>query len=209
MTALTRVVVALVVGCVVGVIVGLSGATWQVAVLSAWIAAAGVNLVWVWVSIHGLDATRTAQVATVEDDSRFAADLLLVSASGASLIGVAFALVSASGEEGLSKALTTVVATASIVLSWALVQTLYTLRYAHLYYGAVRGIHFEGEDEPDYRDFAYLAFTIGMTYQVSDTTLSAKPIRRIALRHALLSWVFGTAVVAMMINIVASLFSRR
>ena len=73
----------------------------------------------------------------------------------------------------------------------------------------MRGIHFEGEDEPDYRDFAYLAFTIGMTYQVSDTTLSAKPIRRIALRHALLSWVFGTAVVEMMINIVASLFSRR
>jgi uncharacterized membrane protein len=191
------------------VIVGLLGGTWQVAVLSVWIAAAGVNLVWVWVSIHGLDATRTAQVATLEDDSRFAADLLLVSASLASLIGVALALVSASGEQGLSKALTTVVATASIVLSWALVQTVYTLRYAHLYYGTGRGIHFEGEGEPDYRDFAYLAFTIGMTYQVSDATLAAKPIRRIALRHALLSWVFGTAVVAMTINIVASLFSER
>jgi uncharacterized membrane protein len=207
--ALIRVTVAFALGLVAGAAVGLSAATWQVAVLSGWIVAAGVTLAWVWVSIHGLDGEHTAAIATAEDDSRLAADLLLVSASGASLIGVAFALVSASGEEGMTKALTTVAATASIVVSWALVQTVYTLRYAHLYYGTVRGIHFEGEDQPDYRDFAYLAFTIGMTYQVSDTTLTARPIRRVALRHALLSWVFGTAVVAMTINVVASLFSRR
>jgi uncharacterized membrane protein len=209
MSAVLRVGVAFVVGLLAGAILALSGATWQVALLSGWIAAALVNVVWVWVGIVGLDAEQTARVATVEDNSRLAADLLLVSACGASLIGVAFALLSASGERGLARAVTTIVATVSIVLSWALVQTVYTLRYAHLYYGPMRGIHFEGDEEPDYRDFAYLAFTIGMTYQVSDTTLSAKSIRRVALRHALLSWVFGTAVVAMTINVVASLFSRR
>ncbi|MEO7556753.1 MAG: DUF1345 domain-containing protein, partial [Acidimicrobiales bacterium] len=67
------------------------------------------------------------------------------------------------------------------------------------------GIDFNDDAEPDYRDFAYLAFTIGMTYQVSDTDLKTKEIRRTALRHALLSYVFGTAIIAVMINVVAGL----
>jgi uncharacterized membrane protein len=207
--AVVRVIVAFALGLATGLTVAFSAATWQVAVLSGWVVAAGVTLGWVWLSIRGLDGEHTARVATLEDDSRIAADLLLVSASGASLIAVAFALVSASAEEGVAKAMTTLLATTSIVVSWALVQTVYTLRYAHLYYGRVPGIQFPGGEQPDYRDFAYLAFTIGMTYQVSDTALSAKPVRRVALRHALLSWVFGTAVVAMTINVVASLFSGR
>ena len=62
--------------------------------------------------------------------------------------------------------------------------------------------------DPDYRDFAYLAFTIGMTYQVSDTNLTSTSIRRTALHHAVLSFVFGTSIIAMMINVVAGLLNR-
>ena len=87
-----------------------------------------------------------------------------------------------------------------------MVQTVFTLRYARLYYGGFAGgIDFNEDDPPDYRDFSYLAVTIGMTYQVSDTNLGAKAIRRTATRHALLSYLFGTVVVAVMINVVASL----
>jgi uncharacterized membrane protein len=82
---------------------------------------------------------------------------------------------------------------------------VFTLRYAHLYWSAHDGVDFNQESEPDYHDFAYLAFTIGMTYQVSDTDLTTRVMRRTALRHALLSYIFGAAIIAVTINVVASL----
>jgi uncharacterized membrane protein len=180
---------------------------WQIAALVGWNVTAGVFLVAVWVRITGKDGAATAQLATAEDPSRVTADLLLIAASGVSLLGVALALLEASGQQGAAKAITTAVAGVSLVLSWGTVNTVYTLRYADLYYQERSGIDFHDERQPDYGDFAYLAFTIGMTYQVSDTTLTAKSIRMTALRHALLSFVFVTSVVAMTINIVAQLIT--
>ena len=83
---------------------------------------------------------------------------------------------------------------------------MFALRYAHLYYNEpVGGIDFAGEESPDYRDFAYLSFTIGMTFQVSDTAVSARSIRRTITRHALLAYLFGTVIVAILINVTAGL----
>jgi uncharacterized membrane protein len=132
---------------------------------------------------------------------------VLIAASVASLLGVGLALLQASDESGVARALTTAVAVATVVLSWLAVQTVFTLRYAHLYY-LDGGIDFHNEKAPDYRDFAYVAFTLGMTYQVSDTDLTSKKIRTTALRHALLSYVFGIAVIAITINVVAGLLGR-
>jgi uncharacterized membrane protein len=202
-----RVLVALASG--LGTLVlGLLTMPWQVAITIAWIVSAGVFLVWIWINIRGSDGRRTADLATVEDPSRIVADLLLVAASGASLVAVALALVEASTERGAPKVLVTGVAGVCLVVSWTTVNTVFTLRYASLYYGDVPGgIAFDGEPSPTYADFAYLAFTIGMTFQVSDTPLSARTIRKTALRHALLSFVFVTSVIAMTINIVAQLFT--
>ncbi len=99
----------------------------------------------------------------------------------------------------------TALGVASVVLAWGVVHTVFTIRYADLYYRHNGGIDFNEKDDPDYRDFAYLAFTIGMTYQVSDTDLQTKAIRRTALKQALLSYLFGTAMIALTINIVAGL----
>jgi uncharacterized membrane protein len=118
---------------------------------------------------------------------------------------VGFALLKASRSHGYDQAAITAVAVLTVVLSWAAVQTIFMLRYARLYYTEGRGVDFNEDDKPDFRDFAYLAVTIGMTYQVSDTDLTTKSVRRTATRHALLSYVFGTFVVAMTINVVASL----
>jgi uncharacterized membrane protein len=86
------------------------------------------------------------------------------------------------------------------------VHTLYVVRYGDLYYSdPVGGIAFNDDEPPDYHDFAYLAFTIGMTFQVSDTNLSMKKMRRTALRHALLSFLFVGVIGALAINAVASL----
>jgi uncharacterized membrane protein len=94
----------------------------------------------------------------------------------------------------------------SVVLSWTLLHTLFTLRYARLYYeGADGGIEFNQTEPPSYGDFAYLAFTLGMTFQVSDTNLKTHLIRMTALRHGLLSYLFGSVILATMINLVAGL----
>jgi uncharacterized membrane protein len=186
-----------------------AGASWQVALSGAWCAAAVVFLVWVWVSIWGKSAAETSDHATAEDVSRPMADLILLGASVASLGAVGFTLVEAGREHGTNKILLILLAIATVALAWSAVHTVYTLRYADLYYSPPQGgIDFKEKDPPDYHDFAYVALTIGMTYQVSDTDLQRKAIRRTAVRHALLSFVFGAVIVAITINVVASLLNK-
>jgi uncharacterized membrane protein len=97
-------------------------------------------------------------------------------------------------------------ALASVFISWALVHTVFTLKYAQLFYAAPRGgVDFNQPDDPRYSDFAYLAFTIGMTFQVSDTDIGRSDIRRAALRQALLSYPLGAVVIAASINLVSGL----
>jgi uncharacterized membrane protein len=92
------------------------------------------------------------------------------------------------------------------VTSWALVHTVFALRYAHVYYTApVGGIDFKSDEAPDFRDFAYVAFTVGMTFQVSDTDIQTRTMRHTVLSHALLAYLFGAVILASMVNIVATL----
>ena len=182
-------------------------ATWELAILVGWIATASALLVWVFSEIAGLDATDTARIATREDDSRAAARAALVAASSASLVAVVIGLHRASSAGTGLQVVLTLASMVTIVLSWLVVHTLFVLRYAHLYYGvgAVGGVEFPGDGAPDYRDFAYLAFTVGMTYQVSDTAVTDPVVRRTLLRHALLSYLFGTAIIASTISVLAAL----
>jgi uncharacterized membrane protein len=190
---------------VVGFSVAMAFAPWQAAILLGWDTMGSLFVGSVLRDTWGRDAAGTAALATREDDSRALADLLLVSASVVSLAGVAFGLVKAGQQSGAARAALTAVTVLSVFLAWGVVQTVFVLRYARLYYGGARGIDFNDDNDPDYHDFAYLAVTVGMTYQVSDTNLGARVIRRTVTRHALLSYLFGTVVVAMMINVVASL----
>ena len=180
-------------------------AAWQISLLVAWCAGASMFLALVWTTMLPADSERTQALAQLEDESRVATDLIVLAACVASLVGVAFILLKASSADGSAVAGMTGLGVVSVVLAWAMVHTVYTLRYADLYYSLGGGIEFNETDDPDYRDFAYLAFTIGMTYQVSDTNLQSKVLRRTALKHALLSFVFGTAIIAMTINVVAGL----
>ncbi|MFN2479052.1 MAG: DUF1345 domain-containing protein, partial [Pseudonocardiaceae bacterium] len=168
-----------------------------------------IYITWLWSTIRNRDARDTARRATITDPDRTLTDLLLLTAAVASLVAVGFVLVRAGQQHGIQELLRVGLGLVSVVLSWALVHTVFTLRYAHLYYaGEVGGIDFNQPDPPTYTDFAYLAFTIGMTFQVSDTPLSSRVIRHTALRHALLSYLFGTGILATTINLVASLSSK-
>lgn len=182
--------------------------TWELAVQIGWIATAFVMLVWVVSKIHGLDADATARIATREDDSRAAAGAALVAASSASLVAVMIGLHRAASAGTELQVVLTTASMVTIVLSWLVVHMLFVLRYAHLYYGGdVGGIDFPGGEPPDYRDFAYLSFTVGMTYQVSDTEITSAEVRRTLLRHSLLSYVFGTAIIASTIGVLAGFVS--
>jgi uncharacterized membrane protein len=184
------------------------GASWSVAALFAEDVAALVFLVWVWSTIATADAPATSRLARNEDASRAAAEAVLIGAGFASLLAVVFTLGQAGHAEAPQRGLLTALAIGSVALAWMSVHTIYLLRYARYYYSPPEGgIDFHGE-APNYVDFAYLALTVGMTFQISDTDVTAKRVRRAVLHHALLSYVFGTVIVAITVSSVAALLSR-
>lgn len=170
--------------------------------LIAWGVASTAFLAWTWGSIWSMDAATTAGVASVEDPKRAVRDVLLVGVAVASLVAVAFIVIPA-GRVGAEHV---VVGIACIISSWLMVHTVFVLKYASLYYAPPEGgIDFKQHDRPSYRDFAYVAFTIGMTFQVSDTDTQDPTIRETVLRHALISFLFGAVILAVTVNVVASL----
>ena len=206
--ARTQVLASSVVGLVVGAIVALLTAS-ELATLVGWDVAVAVYMGWVWVTIWPLGPEHTGRLAGREDPTRAATDILLLSAAVVSLVAVGFVLGGAAGTTGAKQLFRLILGLGSVVLSWGVVHTVFTLRYAKLYYkGPDGGVDFNQRARPAYGDFAYLAFTIGMTFQVSDTDLKTAEIRRTALRHALLSYVFGTGIVATTINLIVNLTSK-
>jgi uncharacterized membrane protein len=196
---------------ILGIIAGFVATVWvgwQAAILVGWDASAVCFLVWTWLKIGGLDAAGTKRHANIEDRSRATTEAIVVTAGVALLAAVGLVLLRAGQSHGGTKAYLITIGIVSVGLSWATVQTVYMLRYTRTHYQSPGGaVEFNEKDPPSYLDFAYLAFTIGMTFQVSDTNLTTKAIRRIALSHALLSYLFGAVILALMINVVASLLS--
>ena len=207
--AARRATAAAAVGALVLIVALLLGAGWSVALLVGWDVAAVLVLTGIWWPLWQVDASTTAAKASAEDDSRAAAQMGLLAAGVASLVADAFTLNDAghSGHEG--RLVLTLLAVVSVLLAWAVVHTVYALRYARLYYTPPGGgIDFGDHDPPDYRDLAYVAFTIGMTFQVSDTDLTSRRLRRTAIHHALLSYLFGTVILAITVNAIGGLIAR-
>lgn len=205
-TAALRIAVAVVVGVAVAFAVGHT-VGWRFA-LVGWIATAAVYVCWTWLIVGGMDAKETRRYATREDPTRWIADVVIVSASIASLLGVGY-VVAAGSHSGARAVAAAIVGILTVAASWVAVHTLFTVHYARLYYvDEPGGIDFHDPEPPSFRDFAYLAFTVGMTYQVSDTEIGLTSIRATVLRHALLSYLLGAVVLAVTINLIAGLSSR-
>jgi len=206
-TAGARCSVAALAGVIAGIVAALF-LSWPAAILVGWDAASVCYLAWTWKIVGGLDASETRRHANIEDGSRRTAEGIVLAAGVALLAAVGLVLIKAGQSHGGTKAYLITIGVISVGLSWAVVHTVFMLRYARTHYQSSGGaVDFNEKDPPAYLDFAYLAFTIGMTFQVSDTNLTTKAIRRIALRHALMSYLFGAVIVALMINVVASLLS--
>jgi uncharacterized membrane protein len=202
----TRALAAAVAALLAPVAASAAGASWSIDIVVAWDAAAVVYLALVWPIIATTDAPATAGLAAHEEGSRRLSEAVLLGAGTASLVAVAFTLGQAGREHHATRAALTLFAVASVALAWACVHTVYTLRYARVYFTPpVGGLGFEDKDPPQYLDFAYVAFTIGMTFQVSDTDISRKAMRRTAIHHALLSYLFGAVILAIAVSSVAAL----
>ncbi len=179
---------------------------WSIAPLVGWDVAALIFAVWTWVSVWPLSGKLTAAHALREDPSRAVADGLVLSASLASLAAVVAVLMAASNASGSTRVALIAFGVMSVIIGWVMVHTIFALQYAKTYYGDTPGgVDFADTPEPSYQDFAYLAFTIGMTFQVSDTGFQNTAFRRLALSHSLMSYLFGTVIVATTINLIAGL----
>lgn len=205
MSARRRLYTCALVGVVVG-LVAVAVAPWQLAMLVGWNVAAALLLVWIVAEVGWLDAEGTRRRAAPEDNSHRGPVVVVVTAAIVSLVGTAFGLVEARRVGTVTEVLLTAAAVAAVVLSWAVVHLVYALRYAHLYYREpAGGIDFHQQAPPDYRDFVYMAFTVGMSFAVSDTDVGDRDIRHTVAQHAMVSYLFGAVIVGLAINVMAGL----
>jgi uncharacterized membrane protein len=180
---------------------------WRLAprLLVAWDVAVGLYLVLAFIMMSNSHLRHIRRRAAMQDEGQIMI-LVLTGASALASLAAIFALLGAGNGRSPTDL---ILATVTIVLSWAFTHTMFALHYAHEFHdengGRGGGMQFPGDDpEPDYWDFMYFAFTIGMCAQVSDVTISCKPIRRTAFGHSVISFIFNAALLALTVNIAAS-----
>jgi uncharacterized membrane protein len=169
--------------------------------LVAWDITIALFLVFAFIMMWRTDMSHVKRNAVVQDEGRFSILIITATAAFASLAAIVAEL---SGAHGNPPVL--IFASVTIALSWVAVHTIFALHYAHEYYhgGQAGGMNFPNDDKPDYWDFVYFSFVIGMTAQVSDVAVTDKIVRRTATAHGIISFGFNTALLALMINIAAS-----
>lgn len=187
-----------------------------VQLVAIWNAFSVSVLVLAWARIVTARPRESLKTAKLQDSSQRLIFLFAVLAACASVLAVGYLLGTAHGRHGERLLETVALAFGTVVGSWSLIHTLFALHYAHIYYGDsgdpniarhAAGLIFPEEQTPDYLDFAYFSFVVGMTCQVSDVQISGRKLRRWALVHGLLSFAFNTAILALSINVVSSLFT--
>jgi uncharacterized membrane protein len=187
-------------------------------ILVVWIGCALTIILLNWIIIFSSHPREVRKIAKLQDSSLTFIFIFITAASVASLGAIVYLLKSTKGLADTAKNEHILLAIGAVIISWFLLHTIYTLRYAHLYYDpdtdtdgstkAIGGLQFPGREEPDYLDFVYFSFIVGMTFQVSDVNITSRRIRRVCIMHALLSFAFNTAILALSINVVSGMVSQ-
>lgn len=195
-----------------------SKAAFSTQFILTWISYAATDLGLSWLTIMSIHPLDMKKVSKTQDSNRTFIFLFVLAAAVMSLFVVVLLLKTTAQLSADALSLHIFLSITAVVLSWALVHTLFVFRYAHLYYESAlkddnpskyaEGLEFPGEKEPDYVDFTYFSFIIGMTFQVSDVEIGSKRIRRLALAHSLVSFAFNTVIVALSINIISGLIAK-
>jgi uncharacterized membrane protein len=201
-----RALVCVAVGAVAGIIAA-AAVSPALAPLVAWCTAGIIALVWVWRICWRQDPAGTERVAREESASRVT-DNAIVTACIASIAAVVVALIQSSNQKGDPASVALVIlGVLGTIVAWALVNTVYALKYARMHFldNPNDGLDVKQEAQPTYSDFAYFAFTVGMSYAAPEVEPGNSETRRKALLHALLSYFFGTVLIAVSINLVTNL----
>ncbi|HEY9641987.1 MAG TPA: DUF1345 domain-containing protein [Coleofasciculaceae cyanobacterium] len=210
-----RLLVSILVAGIVGVTLP-SWFHWATRVLCIWDTGMICFLSWTWWLMLRATPQSMRSHARQQDEGRWVILSLLTAAACISIFAIGFLL---SDKEAVNRLLFfhLGLSVITIVGSWLLVHTIFAQHYAHAYYqdhktlseDKAEGLDFPGEDEPDYWDFLYFSFVIGMTSQVSDVDITSRKMRQLSLIHGILSFFFNTAIVAMTINIIAGLIQAQ
>ena len=179
--------------------------------LIAWNAGTGLYVVLAAIMMIRSTPHRMRHRAQIQDDGQTTILVLVVVAAAASLVAIAGELAVVKDMHGFIKGAHIALASVTVLSSWAFIQVMFTLHYAHDYYAAAchgrpAGLAFPNEEDPEYGDFFYFAAVIGTSGQTADVSFVSKPLRRIGSMHCILSYLFNTTVLALLINIGASLF---
>ncbi|WP_330461469.1 DUF1345 domain-containing protein [Streptomyces sp. NBC_00820] len=203
LSAVPRLAVALVVGAVVGAVVAVTTDQSTLGLLAGIAATGAVFVVSGWLVLWPMDGPATHRSSRRENFRPLTEELVVVAAASCGLVGVVLLLLSSHSGTGHAAA---AIALGGVFMAWAALHLMYATRYAHLYYDVTDGgIDFNNKLPPTYRDFLYFSYNLGMTYQVSDTDVSSPVIRSMVLRQTLLSYAFGTVILATTINLVTGI----
>jgi len=201
-----RALLCMAAGAIVGAVAAVA-VTPSLGPLVAWCTAGVLALVWVWRICWPQDAAGTERLAREESTSRVTDDAI-ITACLASIVAVVVALMQSGNQNGaIVSVLLVILGVLGTIVAWALVNTVYAFKYARTYFLDQQegGFDFKQDTPPTYSDFAYCAFTIGMSFAVSEIEPTSSDTRRTALPHALLSYLFGTILIAVAINLVTNL----
>jgi uncharacterized membrane protein len=210
----TRLMIALIVSLIIFAISGRTSPAIQF--ILVWSSFSFSSLVLFWITILKAGVHEVKNIARRQDSSRTIVFVFVLVSAIISLFAVIFLLKILPDRKVAGYWYHIGFSIISVVLSWTLIHTVFTFRYAHLFYTCRReekgiekedegGLQFPNEDSPDYLDFAYFSFVIGMTFQVSDVTITSRQIRHLALFHALISFVYNTVILALSVGILAAL----
>jgi len=213
-----RVLISLVISGII-LLLSLGHCSTPAVILVTWIAFALTIIIMDWVIILSSHPMEVRKIARIQDSSRTLIFLFVIVASIVSTLAIFFLLKSSKHLSPEAVTEHVLLGMASVIVSWVLVHTIFTLRYAHMYYTTdvdddgkkktLGGLEFPGDEkQPDYLDFVYFSFVIGMTFQVSDVEISSRQIRRLAWIHGMISFAFNTAIVALSINVISGLVSN-
>lgn len=209
--AFTKMIICIVVGIATSLLMVSSDMNTLTRVMIGWDAFCIGMLIFGLITISSIDSRQIRQIAAKEDPKRMVVFTMILISTIASILAVTM-LILAKKDSMAPSIYQLPVGVAGMILSWFLIHTTFTLRYAHMYYGDSEdetlshagGLDFPGEEKPEYIDFAYYSFVLGMTFQVSDVEITSRAFRRMALLQGMISFFFSTIMIALTINVIGN-----
>ncbi|WP_092007165.1 DUF1345 domain-containing protein [Polaromonas sp. OV174] len=187
---------------------------WPFRALLGWSAGIALYLILAWWLCVRFDAERTRERAQAQDEPSMVLFLLMLLATVTCVAAITVMMQQSKDFSGMQRTLQIALSVVALVASWLFIQTIFAFRYAHRYYQQEMqrepngpGLQFPGGLDPDYFDFLYYAFVVGMTSQVSDVQVTSRQMRRLTLVHGVLSFGFNMLILALSINVVAGALS--